>query len=105
MVVYAIVLFAAAIAFAVFAVLISKGHTNLINCYHEERVKDKKTYCKKFRNALWFMTAVLTVSGSIGLLGETDTVALCAVGTLVAGMMIGVCQLFRVQKTYGGGVF
>ena len=105
MVVYAIILFTAAIAIAVFAILISREYTNLINCYREERVEDKKAYCKKFSNTLWFLTAILTVSGGVGLLGETDTVALCAVGVLVVGMIIGVCQLFRVQKKYGGGVF
>jgi len=105
MIVYSVILFAAAMAFTVFAILISKGNTNLINCYHEDRTPDKPVYCKKISQALWIMAAVLVVSGAVGLLGETDAIALAAVGVLIVGLICGLYRLFYVQKKYGGGVF
>ena len=100
MIIYAIILFATAIALLVFGILISKGHTNVINCYHEERVKDKALYCKKLSHALYFLAFAITFSGIIGLLGETDTIALVSVGILVVGAIVGIIFLFSVQKKY-----
>ena len=105
MIVYSLIMFAAAIALAVFAVLISRGNVNVINCYYKDRVTDKPLYCKKLSQALWILVAGLLASGIIGLFGETDTIALCAVGLLVASSIAGICRLFYVQKKYGGGVF
>lgn len=105
MIVYSIIMFAGAIALSVFAILISKGNVNVINCYHKDRVTDKPLYCKKLSQALWILAADLVASGIVGLFGETDTIALCAIGVLVVGSIIAICQLFYVQKKYGGGVF
>lgn len=104
-IVYAVIMFAVAAAFAVLAVLIAKGNTGLINCYHEERTKDKPTYCRKISGVLWIMAAVLTASGVVSLFGETDAIAISAVIVLAAGMICGIARLFYVQKKYGGGVF
>lgn len=105
MILYCVFMFVMAAVFAVLAMLISNGNTNLINCYHEDRVIDKPTYCKKFGQSLWILTAALVASGVVGLFGETDAIALCAVGVLVAGIVYGSSRLFYVQKKYGGGVF
>ena len=43
MVVYSVIMFAATALFTVLAILITKGNASLINCYREERVKDKVT--------------------------------------------------------------
>ena len=105
MIVYSIIMFAAAIAFIVLAILISKGNTNLINCYYEDRTPDKMIYCKRISQALWIMATVLVLSGVIGLLGEKDSIALVAVSVLIVGIICGLSRLFYVQKKYGGGVF
>ena len=105
MIIYSVIVLVVATALIVFGVLIAKGNTNLINCYREERVKDKALYCKKISQALWIMATVLVVSGVIGLLGETDFIALAAVGVLIVGIICGLSRLFYVQKKYGGGVF
>ena len=105
MIIYSIIMFAAAITLAVFGILISKGHTNVINCYREEKVSNKELYCKKFSQALYFFASTIMCSGIIGLLGETDVIALVAVGVLVVGGITGMIRLFSVQKKYGGGVF
>jgi hypothetical protein len=105
MIVYSIIMFAVAIVFAVFAILISNGNTNLINCYHEDRVTDKPLYCKKFAQSLWILAAGLLTSGIVGLVGKTDTIALCAVGVMIVGIIFGISRLFLVQKELGGGIF
>lgn len=105
MIIYAICMFVFALVFAVLGALIYKGNTNLINCYHENRVKDKTTYCKKFGQALFVMAAVLVGSGIVGLLGEKDAIVFAALGVLVVGAAAGLGLIFRVQKKYGGGVF
>ena len=105
MIVYSIIMFAAALALLVFGILISQGHTNVINCYREEKVQHKPLYCKKLSRALYLLATVIICSGIIGLLGTTDIIALIAVGVLVVGVFTGIIHLFSVQKKYGGGVF
>ncbi len=105
MIVYSIIMFVVSMVFTAFAILISRGNTNLINCYHEDRTPDKPMYCKKISQALWLMAAVLTVSGVVGLFGETDAIVLLALGVLIVGLVGGLSRLFYVQKKYGGGVF
>ena len=105
MIVYSVIMFVVAAALIVFGVLIAKGNANLINCYREEKVKDKALYCKKVSQALFILAGTLVCSGIIALLGEADSIVLLGLGVLMVGMLFGVVQLFRVQKKYGGGVF
>ena len=105
MIVYSGIMFVVAAALIVFGVLIAKGNANLINCYREERVKDKNLYCKKISQALFILAGTLMCSGIIGLFGEAESIVLLGLGVLVVGMLFGVVQLFHAQKKYGGGVF
>ena len=105
MIVYSVIMFVAAAVFAVFAILITKGNASLINCYREERVKDKATYCKKFGQSLFIMAATMLISGVISLFNDAETVILIALGVLIAGVLIGMTRMFHVQKKYGGGIF
>lgn len=105
MIVWYVIMFGGAALFAVFAMLITKGNTSLINCYREERVKDKPTYCKKVGQALFIMAATMLISGIISLFSDAETVILIALGVLIVGVLVGIVQLFHVQKKYGGGIF
>ena len=105
MIVWYVMMFVAAAVFALFATLITKGNASLINCYREERVKDKATYCKKFGQSLFIMAATMLISGVISLFSDAETVILIALGVLIAGVLIGIVRLFHVQKKYGGGIF
>jgi len=105
MIVYSVIMFAATALFIVFAILITKGNASLINCYREERVKDKPTYCKKIGQSLFIMAAAMLVSGIVSLCSAAETVILIALGVLIAGVLIGIVRLFHVQKKYGGGIF
>ena len=66
MIVYSVMMFVVAAALIVFGVLIAKGNANLINCYREERVKDKNLYCKKISQALFSGTGGLFVMETMG---------------------------------------
>ena len=103
MIVYSVILFAAATAAVILGICIAWGNANLINCYRPERVKDKPLYCRKMGQAMYLMAAGMTVSGIIGLLGED--LAVVAVVILITGELCGIARLFSVQKTYGGGIF
>ncbi len=105
MIVYSVIMFVAAAILAVFAILITKGNASLINCYREERVKDKATYCKKIGQSLFVMAATMLISGIISLFSDAETVILIALGVLIFGTIIGIVRLFQVQKKYGGGIF
>ena len=105
MIIYSVIMFIAAAIFSVFAILITKGNASLINCYREERIKDKPTYCKKIGQSLFIMAATLLISGIISLFSDAKTVILTALGVLIAGVLIGIVRLFHVQKKYGGGIF
>ena len=105
MIVYTVIMFGCAALFAVFAILIIKGNTTLINCYREDRVKDKSTYCKKIGQSLLIMAAAMLISGIISLFSAAETVILIALGVLIAGVLVGIVRLFHVQKKYGGGIF
>lgn len=105
MIIYSVFMFVVAAALIVFGVLISKGNTNLINCYREERVKDKALYCKKIGQALFILADAIICSGVVALFGESDGIVLLALGVLVVGTIFGVARLFHAQKKYGGGIF
>lgn len=105
MIEFAIFMFAIAILFFVIGFLVYRGNTNLINCYHQEKVKDKATYCKAFGKALLVTAVAPTISGVIALFGETDAIALTALAVLIVGCVIGLVLIFHAQKKYGGGLF
>ena len=105
MVLYAAVMFFAAILFAVLTVLIYRGKTELIHDYHRQRVTDKKGYGKAFGKAMAVLAAAMLLSGIVGLLGDSDAVALAAVAILVVGFGIGLGCIVAVQKKYNQGLF
>ncbi len=105
MIVYSATMLATAVLFVIFGILIMRGRASLINCYREERVKDKDTYCIKMGRALLIMGAGMAVSGVTAIFSDKKSVILIALAVTLCGVIIGTCRLFFVQKKYGGGVF
>lgn len=103
MILYAIILLAVAVLFAVVAVRIYKGDTNLIHDYHQEKVTDKLAYGKAFGKAMGILAGAMALSGLVSLLGE-DAMQI-AVAILAIGLVTGIIAIVRVQKKYNGGVF
>ena len=105
MVVYAIVMFATAALFAVLAVLIYRGKTDLIHDYHQTKVKDRVAYGKAFGKALAVFPATMALSGAVSLLGEAPLIIGVAVGILITGFAVGMGLILGVQKKHNGGLF
>lgn len=105
MLLYSVIMFVASAGFTVISVLIYRGRTELIHSYHQTRVRDKKAYGKAFGKALLVIAAALLVSGILGLLGETGTVAMAAVSVLAVGTAVGLGCILAVQKKYNNGLF
>ena len=101
---YAILMFLVAAVFAVVAVAIYKGKTNLIHDYHQANVTDKAAYGKAFGKALGVIAIAPLISSIIGLLGESNGIVCTAVATLIVGITIGIICIVRVQKKYNGTV-
>lgn len=105
MVVYSMILFAAAALFFGLAAAIYRGNTNLIHSYHQTHVKeaDKKQYGRSFSKGLSVLAVSMVLSGIIALFGETVPVVAASVGVLLAGMVIAFLVVAKVQKKFNGG--
>ena len=103
MIIYSVILFCVAIVFAVIAVLVYKGKTNLIHDYHQTKVTDKAGYGKALGKAMAVIAAAMVLSGAFSLFGQSAMLG--AVAVLVVGLIAGMAAIVRVQKKYNGGVF
>ena len=102
MLVYAIIMFLVAAAFAAMGIAIYRGKTDLIHDYHQTKVTDKTAYGKAFGKAMLVIATVLLLSGIIGLF---ENMIILAVAILVIGLVIGIGGIVAVQKKYNKGVF
>ena len=102
MLVYAIIMFLVAAAFAAMGIAIYRGKTALIHDYHQTKVTDKSAYGKAFGKAMLVIATVLLLSGIIGLF---ENMIILAVAILVIGLVIGIGGIVAVQRKYNKGVF
>ena len=72
----------------------------MIHDYHQTKVTDKADYGKAFGKAMFVISTSLLLSGIIGLLGDSDTIAMIAVAVLFVGLFIGIAGIIEVQKKY-----
>lgn len=105
MVLYSVIMFLIAALMGGMGIAIYRGKTDLIHDYHQTKVTDKAAYGKAFGKAMLVLAMTLFLSGVVGLLGDSDTVAAIAVGVLVVGLFIGMACIIAVQKKYNSGVF
>lgn len=105
MIVYSVMMLGIALLCGYFAVSVGRGNTDLINCYHEDRVKDKKIYCSKIAECLWILAGGLGVSGMVALCRKEKPVIMTALILTVSSVLLSTVRLFYVQKKYGGGIF
>ena len=100
---YSVIMFACAVLFGIFAVLIYRGKTDLIHDYHQKNVTDLAGYCKAFGKSMGVMSAAMLLSGIVAVFGEK--LLWSATAVLVAGLTVGIFCLCRVQKKYNGSLF
>lgn len=105
MLAYSIMMFFAAALVLLLGIAIYKGKTNLIHSYHQTRVTDKAAYGKAFGKAMFVVAIAPLLSGVIGLLGDSDVIALIAVAVLLTGIGIGMGLMIAIQKKYNNGIF
>lgn len=102
---YSCILLPVSILFAFLSISIYKGNTKLIHDYHQTNVEDKEAYGKGFGKALGVIAAGIFISGIVGLLGDSDIIAMAAVIILFAGLFAGLFCIYKVQKKYNSGIF
>ena len=105
MLLYSIIMFLVGIPFIGMNVAIYKGKTNLIHDYHQTKITDKAAYGKAFGKAMFVISMSLMFSGVIGVLGDSETIAMIAVSILFIGLFIGIACIIAVQKKYNNGIF
>ena len=105
MLLYSIILFLAGALVAGLGLAIYRGKTDLIHSYHQTKVTDPAAYGKAFGKAMFVIAAALLLSGIVGLLGDSKTIAVIAVAVLFAGLLMGIACLIAVQKKYNRGFF
>ncbi|MBQ6896489.1 MAG: hypothetical protein IJN69_04695 [Oscillospiraceae bacterium] len=105
MLLYSLILLPVAILFAVLSRSIYNGKIELIHSYHYTEVTDRENYCKEFGKSLAVIAAGIFISGVVGLLGDSDTIAMAAVIILFAGLFAGFFCIYKVQKKYNSGIF
>lgn len=105
MIAYSIMMFSATVLLVSLGIGVYKGKTEFIHSYHQEKVTDKKSYGKSFGKALWVTAVAPFLSGVIGLLGDSDPIAITAVVILLIGLCIGFLCIFNVQRKYNKGLF
>ena len=107
MIVYSIVMFAAAALLLVLGIAIYKGNTKLIHDYHQTRVKESERleYGRAFAKGMFTLSATLFISGIIALFGEEHAIVIGSVLVLVPGFIVSFVILAKVQKKYNGGFF
>ena len=105
MVLYSIIVFLAAVPMIKVSIAIYQGKTSLIHDYHQTKVTDKAAYGKAFGKAMFVVSMALLLSGIIGLLGDSEVIAMIAVAVLFIGLFIGIAWIVAVQKKYNKGIF
>ena len=102
---YSMILFLVGAVMAGMSIAIYKGKTQLIHDYHQTKVTDNAAYGKAFGKAMFVLSAALLVSGIVGLLGDSKTIAMLAVAVLFIGLIVGIACIAAVQKKYNNGLF
>ena len=96
-------MFATAAAFAVIAVRIYKGNTDMIMQHHQTRVTDPTAYGRAIGKAVAVMAAAMFLSGGAAMMGEKA--AWIPMWVLLAGLLVGIGMIVYAQKKYNGGIF
>ena len=105
MILYAVIMLAAACSFFLLGRAVYRGNTNLIHDYHQTKVTDPAAYGKAFGKAMFVVAMTLFLSGIAGLFGDSETTAKIAVAILFAGLILGIGCIIAVQKKYNNGIF
>ena len=104
MLVYSILLFAAAALFFAAGLRMRKRGSRMIHDYHQTEVRqtDEKAYGKAFERALYVIALSDAAAGTAALCGRTKTALAVSIAILGAGHLISLVMMGRAQKKYQG---
>jgi hypothetical protein len=98
--IFSVLMFLTAALFLPISVSIYRGKTDFIQSHHQGNVKDKAAYAKAFGKAFSLIPLGASISGVVGLIGDSDAIAAAAVVILVMSLLLGIGCIFAVQKKY-----
>jgi hypothetical protein len=105
MIAYAIILFVLAAILFIWGCLLYKGNLNSMRANHQRMVKNKVSYGKAMGKALFVMSLSQVLAGVIALLGERTAFVLITLVVSVAGMILGIYCINKVQEKLINGEF
>ncbi len=107
MLLYSIIMFAAAALLFAVGAAIRRGKTDLIHDYHQENVKEseREAYGRAFAGGIFVLCASFFLSGILALFSGSAAASSASLLVLFAGVIVSVVILIRVQKKYNGGIF
>ena len=107
MIAYSIILFSAAILFLALGIAVYKGNTKLIHDYHRTNVKESERteYGRAFAKGMFAICATLLISGMMALFGQEGLMVTGSLIVLLAGLIVSIVVMVKVQKKYNGGMF
>ncbi|MCH5170895.1 MAG: hypothetical protein J1F24_06390 [Oscillospiraceae bacterium] len=107
MIAYSIILFAVAILILAFGISIYMGNTKLIHDYHQTNVKEsqRQEYGRSFAKGIFAICATLIISGIIALFSKESQLFKVSLIVLLAGLIVSITVIVKVQKKYNGGLF
>ena len=105
MLLYSILMLLTAALLIFVGCLIYRGRTQLINSYHQAKVKDHAAYGRAFGKAMFLFSLGPLLSGLVGLLGDSEPIAVVSLILLFVGFALGLAAILTVQKRYNQGLF
>ncbi len=107
MIVYSVILFAAAVLILIVGRAIYRGKTDLIHDYHRQNVPESERlrYGRAFAGGLFVLGGALALSGGIALFGDSGPITAVSLAVLTAGLVVSIVMIVLVQKKYNGGMF
>lgn len=104
MIVYSMILFAAAVLFLVMGIELCRGNTKLIHDYHQTNIKEseQKNYCRGIAKGMFVIFAALLISGILALFGKESPLLTVSYIVLGVGIIISIIIFVTAQRKYNG---
>ena len=107
MILFSVILFAAAILLLSVGAAVYRGRTDLIHDYHQQNVKEEQrpAYGRAIAAGLFSVGGTLIAGGVIGLFGDKGIWPKLSLTVLFIGLAVSIAIFVRAQKKYNNGIF
>ena len=100
MLIYALIMFAAAVPFFLIGAALGRGRADLIMEHHQTNVKDKTAYARAFRIPMFLIAVSMVLSGLLALTRIPEISAWGSLGTLTLGLTAAIVWIVGIQLKY-----